>query len=204
MPKEGYLVLVDPAEAHDAWKKDQTRWKKYVAAHYTKMLVKGGLAYAVNHFTFSIGGVIFEGPGIVKTDLHIKRLLEIRDSPEVEKQYACGCDPDESPTCRQILNYTIEQKLAKYGRRIVAATPVVGTGEVLRAKIHAVTKTGKGVKREQYARLLHGRAEECLMAQAIVAELLGSYRSQDSWKETFSLAEWNDGWKVLKEKMAST
>jgi hypothetical protein len=162
MPKEGYLVLVDPAEAHKAWKEDRTRWKKYVAAHYTKMLVKGGLAYAVNHFTFSIGGVIFEG------------------------------------------NYTIEQKLAKYGRRIVAATPVVGTGEVLRAKIHAVTKTGKGVKREQYARLLHGRAEECLMAQAIVAELLGSYRSQDSWKETFSLAEWNDGWKVLKEKMAST
>jgi hypothetical protein len=205
MPKEEYLVLVDPEEAHDAWEADRERWKKYVVAHYTKMLVKGGLAYAVNHFTFSIGGVIFEGPGMYKTDLHIKRLLEIRDRKDVQKQYACGCDRDESPTCGQILGYTIEQKLKKYGRRIVGSIPVVGSGETLRAKIHAVAKGERGVKREQNAKLLHGRANEgCLMAQAIGAELLGSYRSQDSWKEMFSLAEWGDGWKVLKEKMAST
>jgi hypothetical protein len=203
MPKEGYLVLVDPAEAHDAWKKDQTRWKKYVAAHYTKMLVKGGLAYAVNHFTFSIGGVIFEGPGIVKTDLHLKRLFEIQTN---NKHYPCYCKKVEGGlTCGQILDYTIEQKLKKYGRRIVRSIPVVGSAAALGAKIEGVTKTDRGGKREQYAKILREKAQsDCPKAQAIVAELLGSYRSQDSWKETFSLAAWGDGWKVLKEKMAST
>jgi hypothetical protein len=198
---ENYLVFVDRDEARKVWEADKNRWNKYVAAQYTKMLVKGGLAYAVNHFTLSIGGVIFEGPGMYKTDLHIKRLLEIR---ACEKNYPCECNKDDIP-CREVLDYTIEQKLKKYGRRIAGAIPVVGTAETLRAKIGGAIKTERGVKRERYARLLHHKAHDsCPMAQAIVAELLGSYRSQDSWKEMFSVVEWGDGWKVLKHKMAST
>jgi hypothetical protein len=64
---EKYLVLINGDEVRGDWEADKDQWKKYVAAKYTKMLVKGGLAYAVNHFTLSIGGVIFEGPGLYKT-----------------------------------------------------------------------------------------------------------------------------------------
>jgi hypothetical protein len=204
MPEE-YLVFVDRDEARDAWKQKKREWDKYVAAQYTKMIVKGGLAYAVNHFTLSIGGVIFEGPGIYKTDQHLQRLFEIR-SGKASEIYACECiEVDKKEiTCDEILLYTIEQKIKKYGRRIVAAVPGVGTAETVRAKIHGVTKTDRGAKRELYARTLHLKTRRCPRAQAIVAELLGSYRSQDSWKEMFSVCEWDVGWKVLKEKMAST
>jgi hypothetical protein len=198
---EKYLVLINGDEVREAWEADRDRWKKYVIAHYTKMLVKGGLAYAVNHFTLSIGGVIFEGPGLYKTDQHIKRLLEIQSRQDVQKQYPCTC---KDAPCSDILLYTIGQKLKKYERRIVGSLPVVGTAETVRAKIGGAIKSERGVKRTEYAKLLHSRADKCLRAQAIVAELLGSYKSQESWKETFSLAEWADGWKVLKEKMAST
>jgi hypothetical protein len=44
----------------------------------------------------------------------------------------------------------------------------------------------------------------CPKAQAIVAELLGNYRRQESWEAMFTVCEWEDGWKVLNEKMAST
>jgi hypothetical protein len=86
----------------------------------------------------------------------------------------------------------------------VGSLPVVGTAETVRAKIGGAFKTERGVKRTEYAQQLHKRTDKCLRAQAIVAELLGSYKSPESWKETFSLAEWGNGWKVLKEKMAST
>jgi hypothetical protein len=198
-----YHVFVDREKEREAWKEHKDRWMKYVAAHYTKTAVKGGLAAVVNHFTFSIGGVIFEGPGIVKTDLHLKRLFEIQTN---NKHYPCYCKKVEGGlTCGQILDYTIEQKLKKYGRRIVRSIPVVGSAAALGAKIEGVTKTDRGGKREQYAKILREKAQsDCPKAQAIVAELLGSYRSQDSWKEMFSVCEWTEGWKVLKHKLAST
>jgi hypothetical protein len=140
MPEE-YLVLINGDEVRGDWEADKDQWKKYVAAKYTKMLVKGGLAYAVNHFTLSIGGVIFEGPGLYKTDQHIKRLLEIQSRKDVQEQYPCTC---KDPPCSDILLYTIGQKLKKYQRRIVGSLPVVGTAETVRAKIGGAFKTERG------------------------------------------------------------
>ena len=108
-------------------------------------------------------------------------------------------------TCDDILKYTIEQKTKKASRRAVGTIPVVGTVAALKSKIHALAKTDRGGKREQYAKILRGKAHSgCPKAQAIVAELLGSYRRQDSWKEMFSVVGWDEGWKVLKDKMGST
>jgi hypothetical protein len=42
------------------------------------------------------------------------------------------------------------------------------------------------------------------MARALVAELVGNYKTQGSWLQMFSVCDWADGWKLLKEKMAST
>ena len=87
----------------------------------------------------------------------------------------------------------------------MGALPVVGTLESLRAVVHGATKTNKGGEREKYARLLRNKAHSgCPKAQATVAELLGNYLRQESWEAMFSLCAWDEGWKVLKEKMAST
>jgi hypothetical protein len=101
--------------------------------------------------------------------------------------------------------YRQDDRGKKYGRRIAKSVPVVGTVAALGTKIGGVTKTDRGAKREQYAKILRERAHSgCTRAQAIAAELLGSYRSQDSWKEMFSVCLWAEGWGVLKHKMAST
>lgn len=41
-------------------------------------------------------------------------------------------------------------------------------------------------------------------AQATAAELMGNYLRRESWEAMFSLCAWDKGWKVPKEKMAST
>jgi hypothetical protein len=103
------------------------------------------------------------------------------------------------------LGYTIAQKQKKKKRRIMGVVPVVGTLESLRAVIHSVTKTDKGREREKYAKILQNKARNgCPKAQATTAELMGNYLRRESWEAMFSLCAWDEGWKVLKEKMAST
>jgi hypothetical protein len=200
---EEFSVFVDRDQARKEWSKDKDKWKAYVAKHLAKTAVKSGVASVVNHFTMSVGGAIFEAPALYNTGLHIKHLSEIQTNGTT---YPCQCEEVEHTlTCDDILKYTIEQKKKKASRRAVGTIPVLGTAAALKAKIHAVTKTDRGGKREQYAKILREKAHnDCPKAQAIVAELLGSYRSQDSWKEMFSVVGWDEGWKVLKDKMAST
>ena len=198
-----YLPFVNPVEAQQAWESNREKWLKFLIASYAKTGAKSVAASAVNHFTFNVLGAIFEAPALVKTYRHLDQLEEIQNN---DTNYPCLCQVAEGDamTCNTILQYTIEQKQKKRNRRIVGAVPVIGTLESLRAKIHAVTKVNRGGERERNARMLHMKTRNCPKGQATVAELLGNYRCQESWEAMFGLCDWAEGWKVLKEKMAST
>jgi lambda repressor-like predicted transcriptional regulator len=202
MPDE-HLVLVDAKEAHAAWEPNKKKWLEFLLAKYAKTAVKTVLANAVNHFTFNVAGALFEAPSLIWTARHLEQLGEIRDN---NANYGCECHQvDQTLTCADILSYIIEQKQKKGKRRLVGVVPVVGTFETVRAALRSVTKQNKGHVREQNAKTLRNKASNgCPKAQAIVAELLGNYRRQESWEAMFTVCEWEDGWKVLNEKMAST
>jgi hypothetical protein len=58
--------------------------------------------------------------------------------------------------------------------------------------------------RERNAKLAIIKAKaDCLLVQALIAELCGSYERQDCWSEMFTIINWDEGWKYVKEKMAS-
>jgi hypothetical protein len=198
-----YLPFVNPVEAQQAWESNKERWLKFLVASYAKTGVKTAAASAVNHFTFNVLGAIFEAPALVKTYRHLDQLEDIQKN---NTNYPCRCQvaDGDGVTCSNILEYTIEQKQKKKKRRFIGAVPVIGTLESLRAGFHAATKSNRGGQREMYAKMLHMKARNCPKGQATVAELLGNYRYQDSWEAMFSLCDWEEGWKVLKEKMAST
>jgi hypothetical protein len=200
-----YLPFTDMEAAEGAWEQKKNEWLKFLMASYAKQGVKSALASAVNHFTFNVAGVIFEAPALVWTSRHIEQLGEIKTDTQY---YPCDCvnlGPGNSLTCGDILEYVIEQKTKKKNRRILGAVPVIGTFESLRAKVHGALKSNRGGDRENRARILHTKARAgCLKSRATVAELMGNYKRQESWEAMFSLCSWDEGWKVLKEKMAST
>ena len=174
-------------------------------ASYVKQGVKSALASAVNHFTFNVAGAIFEAPALVWTSRHIEQLGEVKND---DTNYPCGCanlNLGDALNCGDILDYVLEQKTKKKNRRILGVVPVIGTFESLRAKVHGALKTNRGGDRENRARILHIKARSgCLKSRATVAELMGNYRRQESWEAMFGICDWDEGWKVLKEKMAST
>jgi len=201
---EQHFVLVDVDSAQQAWAENREKWLKFLIASYAKTGAKTVVASAVNHFTFNVAGALFEAPALVWTSRHVEQLGEIRNN----NAYPCHCVNNgdvQMALCDDVLGYTIAQKEKKKNRRILGAIPVVGTLESLRSKIHAATKSNRGGEREKYAKMLHMKAKSgCPKAQATVAELLGNYLKQESWQAMFGLCDWAEGWKVLKEKMAST
>ena len=200
---DGHLVFVDRDAAHRVWEPNKEKWLKYLAGKYAKTTAKSILASAVNHFTFNVAGAIFEAPSLVWTSRHMEQLTEIRDN---DTNYACDClAVEQTLTCADILHYTIKQKEKKRNRRIAGAIPIVGTLESVRAVVRSATKSNRGHEREQYARILLTKANSgCPKAEATVAELLGSYRRQESWEAMFTVCAWDDGWKLVMDKMAST
>jgi len=118
--------------------------------------------------------------------------------------YPCKC-AEEASKCGEILQYIIAQKEKKKARRVLGAIPVIGTFESVRGAYRSLTKTDRGGERELMAKILRNNARNgCPKARAIVADLVGNYKTQVSWQQMFSVCDWEEGWKVLKEKMAST
>ncbi len=203
-----YDVFIDEEACEAAWKTDSAKWKIYLAKLYSKKGVKHLAAAAVNHFTFSVGGFIFEAPAAHKTSNHLKHLREI----ETSTTYPCSCVVVK---CSESLEYVIGQKKKKESNTIVGMLPVIGTLASVKNKIHALTKTDRGAQREKHAKTLQAAARgaaatgttesrACSKARATIAELLGSYRSQDSWKLMFAVCEDADGWKIIKSKLSAT
>jgi hypothetical protein len=198
-----YNVLVDEEAANKVWEDadNKKRWNAHVRAKYTETGVKTILKSVVNHFTFSVAGAIFDAPAAISTSTHIKRLGEIQQKTTT---YGCNCS-GVGTKCHAILKYIIEQKEKKQSRCVLGAIPVIGTVESLRGVYKSLTKTNKGAERERNAKVLRNNAHNgCPMARALVVELVGNYKTQESWLQMFSVCDWAHGWKLLKEKMATT
>jgi len=194
-----YVPLVDVAAAEESWKSDQKRWKIYLFQKYMKTGMKMGSKRAISSLVPLVGGLL-EIPAIYSTQKHLSHLHEL------EEHYSCSCTGEF--TCKDILSYVETQKSKKLQRRKVTATPIVGMYETARSKGKAIQKTlakSKGKERETKAHALHLRSRNgCTLAMAIVAELVGNYRNQQSWEKAFAIREWKEGWKVIMDKMAST
>jgi hypothetical protein len=115
-----------------------------------KTAAKSILASAVNHFTFSVAGAIFDAPAAISTSTHIKRLGDIQLDVIT---YPCKC-AKEASKCGEILTYIIAQKEKKKARRVLGAIPVIGTFESVRGVYKSLTKTNKGSERELMAKIL--------------------------------------------------
>jgi hypothetical protein len=200
MPEE-YNVFVDEEAAQQAWESNKKKWTTHLLTKYAKTAAKTTTKSVVNHFTFSVAGAIFDAPAAISTSTHIERLGAIQIN---ETTYPCKCG-ESATKCADVLKYVIEQKEKKKTRRIVGAIPVIGTLESLRGIYRSLTKTNKGGERELMAKVLRNNARNgCPKARATAADLVGNYKKRESWEQMFSVCDWEEGWKVLKEKMAST
>lgn len=194
-----YVPLVDTEKAKSAWKSDENRWKKYLAAKYGKKALKVTAKSVVNNFTFHVGGVIFDAPAMWKTHHHIQRLTTLKN----HVHYKCGCGGDEK--CTALVEYALQQKKRKQTSLGLSAVPVVGAINDARRTVHWMSKKDAGKTREDQAKEICERLEnECPLAQALVAELCGkNYTTQEAWIKMFSIADWDDGWRAIKDKLAS-
>jgi hypothetical protein len=200
-----YDVFVDENAIKSAWESDKTKWRTYLVAKYSKKVAKSIAKAAMNHCTFSIGGVIFEAPAAYLTHRHIENLHAILISDTTYKCDCAGITKNPLANCTPRLVYAISQKEKKSVHVKRAAIPVFGTLDALRSKFHAITKSDRGGDRELNAKLLRNAARNgCPQARAAIAELLGNFTHQDSWRMMFAVCDWEEGWKVLKDKLAST
>ena len=194
-----HVPLVDTEKAKGAWKAKEGEWKMYLAAKYGKKALKVTAKSVVNNFTFHVGGVIFEAPAMWKTHHHIKRLTTLKN----HVHYKCDCAGDVK--CTALVEYALQQKKRKQTGLGLSAVPVVGAINDARRTVHWMSKKGAGGNREKQAREIQLRLKnECPLAQALVAELCGkNYTTQEAWIKMFGIAEWNHGWRAIKDKLAS-
>ena len=198
-----YLPLVDNEAVMSAWTKDHDKWTKHVVQRYGKQALKHGAKKAAAHFTFGVGGAIFDAPAIYFTRGHIQRLEQLLNEP---KPYACECkDTEETITCVGSLQYAINQKRAKKSNKWIGVAPVVN--EVVSAArwIKDAVSDPPVDNSELHASTMFNRARGgCPMARATIAELVGNYRKQDAWLKMLALLEWDKGTQIIKEKLAAS
>jgi len=118
--------------------------------------------------------------------------------------YHCNGHPT-GLTCASLAQYALDQKRKKLGRLKVSVVPVVGSAETLRSIATALTKTDRGRQRELNAHVFHARAREgCPKSRAVVRELMGGADKATAEEMVRALCEWDEGWKLINEKLAST
>jgi hypothetical protein len=166
----------------------------------TQALILGGLAAVsatgigliVTAAGLTIATSVLNATAAWKTKGHIEQLQEIykyRDSsPFNDEDYCQQMQADgvamkthasymqHDMIGHHVLPYIIHKKKAKYGRKILAAVPIVGTAETVRAlgkKAYKAMSGTLGTNRNNAAGWLacHLITCDCLLVQAIVAEL---------------------------------
>ncbi len=199
----GYVPIPDIEESgFDYYEKHKDWLIQRVILKYSKMAVKKGVKKAL---TVSLGGaanVIVEAPSLSKTSMHITALNTLLS----EANYDCLC-PAEFKSCNDIIHYLIQQKSKKFNRKVISMIPGVSTLQFLGHKGRALYKafTGTlGQERSFLAHELHKKTKTCPLAQAAVAELLGSYHMQRCWATMYAVRDWDEGWRAIEDKMAST
>ena len=157
----------------------------------------------------ALGTTVLAARSAHKSRIHRNNLAQIferRDS------YACGPIEPGGPVnpyhhyvlANEVLPYIISKKGAKFHRKVVAAVPVLGGVESVRAGVKSLYKRARGTRganRRNAARWLgwHLISHNCGLAQAIVSDL---YSFEEMlWLKDLSLSELVP---LLEDKMKST
>ena len=186
------------------YKKDKKAWEAHVGKRWAKKAAKTVAGTVIDHFTV-IGSIVLEGYAAYWTDKHIDNLRKVRDS------YRCSCKADKDSKidekhCELVLMpYVLTQKGRKFNHAIVAAMPLAGTAQAVADKVHAAAKKDLHADREQRAReLMKACKGGCLMANAIGAELLGSFSDIAAQTKLEAYKADSEGWRYLYEKLSPT
>lgn len=209
--KQKYIPQVDINAAKGKFEANKVRWREHLAKTYSKKAAKTIASSALNQVAANSAAPVFGIPSAIKTKQHINRLKEL----QAYQPYPCTCHQIEGVlSCEEIMDYVLTKKQGKLYHKSVASVPGASTLESLRAAFKGAYKRYKGTKgerREKFAHILFNKARNgsheqtaCLYCQAIVAELLGNYTKQASWEKLFAILDWDQGWKLIFEKLAST
>lgn len=205
-PESSYFPLVDVDTIVAAYESNKLRWQQHVAKKYSNKAAKAIASTAINQLTANTAAPIFGVPVVLKTKKHLQRLKLLRNNEA--HLYPCHCINIEGAiTCHDMLSYVIQKKQGKIYHKSLGSIPVLSTLETMRG----VLKSGykhlqgtKGTRRELVAKTLRMKARECNLCRATIAELLGDVTEQQSWQDMFGLLAWEEGWKIVFEKIAST
>lgn len=189
--------LLDYYESHRESLLEQL--KQEVMQRAVKYVAMKGLKLLTGNLSETVAKV----PAVMSTTRHLACLRLLLDT----ENYECVCRDGEGQNCKSIIRYVINQKSKKLVRTgvdmVPALSPVQSAGSTARAAYKFVRGT-LGQTRGYMAYDLHKKMKTCSLAQAAVAEMLGSVYLQKCWIKAFTVRDWDEGWKALEEKMAST
>ena len=206
-----YIPQIDINAVHNRYESNKLRWQLHLAKTYSKKAAKTIASTALNQLAANTAAPILGVPSVIKTKQHIKRLEQLRN----QTPYPCMCHKIDSATgCDAIMEYVLAKKQGKIYHKSLASIPVAATLETFRGALKSAYKRYHGTKgsnREKFAKILFNKARNgsrdqnaCLYCQAIIAELLGNFTKHESWEEMFAILDWDQGWKIVFEKLAST
>ncbi|MET4695642.1 hypothetical protein [Endozoicomonas lisbonensis] len=201
---QGYTPLpdIDPEllnyyESHKASLLEQL--KQEVVKRTAKHVAMQGLRLLTGNLSETVAKV----PAVMSTTRHLACLRLLLET----ENYECVCRDGEGQNCKNIIRYVINQKSKKLVRTgvdmVPGLSPIQSAGSKARAAYKFVRGT-LGQARGYMAYDLHKKMKTCSLAQATAAEMLGSVYLPQCWIKAFTVRDWDEGWKVLEEKMAST
>lgn len=170
---------------------------------FGRMVVKEVASKGLSVLTGGLSDTLTTAAAITSTTRHLACLNLLLET----ENYECVCHDDEGLNCKAIIQYIVQQKSKKFVKTAVSAVPAVGTIQSIGSKVRAIYKFGQGTlgqTRGYMAYDLHKKLKTCSLAQAVAAELVGSVYMQRSWIKAFTIMDWDEGWKILEEKMASS
>ena len=173
--------------------------KQEVLQRAAKHVAMKGLKLLTGNLSETVAKV----PAVMSTTRHLACLRLLLET----ENYECLCRDDEGQNCKSIIRYVINQKSKKLARTgvdmVPALSPIQSAGSTARAAYKFVRGT-LGQTRGYMAYDLHKKMKTCALALATAAELLGSVYLPKCWIKAYTVRDWDEGWKVLEEKMAST
>jgi hypothetical protein len=202
------------ANAERKYKKDRLRWGAHVRLRRAKKLAKAAASKAIDHVTV-VGSTVLAAPALYSTDQHIKNLQKISTMVSC-KCGRSGSSPSSSSSdfstdvgqehCKRVLlPYIQEQKARKFDRLANGLIPGVGVLQTVSDAAHAAEKASSGtlhaVRGQRARELMAACKSGCLMANAIAAELLGSFSDISAQTELEAHKKDSQGWSYLAEKM---
>ncbi|MCW7551146.1 hypothetical protein NX722_00420 [Endozoicomonas gorgoniicola] len=200
---QGYTPLpeIDPA-TRDFYERHRVTLLKQLEQEIVKRTAKFVAMQGLKMLTGNLADTVAKVPALVSTTRHLACLRLLFE----ENNYECVCN-DASQNCRAIITYIINQKSKKLARTGFDMVPALSTAQSVGLKARATYKFVRGTLgqvRGYMAYDLHKKMKTCSLAEATAAELLGSIYLPKCWIKAYAVRDWDEGWKILEDKMAST